>query len=240
MPIPTHEPVWWGSAIWLGGVIAAAFLIAWLSGTRLHIRRVWYIPLLLALTAGLSIGYLSWLGVGLTDVASAHWGWGLLAAALAPVVLYKPMQHQPVTRHVQGGQLRREIVWEGGAYGIAEGVLLSALPPFITWQMVHALGWDGNGVEAVARWTLPVVAAAVVVVIHHLGYWNFRNRILLPVSLGLTVLTVGFLVTASWIAPALGHVFMHVEGTVHGIDMPPNDRPVTRAAIPVRNLATLR
>jgi hypothetical protein len=233
MLVPVHEPVWWGSLIWLCAVTLAAFTVAWLSG-RLRIRRFWYIPLLFALTAALTIGYLAWLGVGFADVASTRWGWGLLAAAIVPVVLYKPLQHQPVTRHVQGKQLRQEFAWAGGVYGVAEGVLLSALPPFITWQMVHALGWDGGGVEAFARWALPIAAGAAVVVIHHLGYWNYRNKILLPITLGLSVLNVAFLVTGSWIAPALGHVFMHMEATVHGTDMPPNARPdgTSQPAIP--------
>jgi len=225
MPVPAVEPVWWGSLLWLVGVAGAAFLVAWLTGTRLHIRRTWYIPLLLVVTVGLGVGYLAWLGVGFADVATAGWGWGLVAAFVAPVLLYKPMQHQPVTRHVSGRQLRRELVWECGVYGPAEGVLLSGLPPYITWQMVHALGWDGGGLELLARWALPILAASAVVVVHHLGYWNFRNRILLPVTLGLSVLTVAFLITGSWIAPALGHVFMHVEATLHGTDMPPNERP---------------
>lgn len=224
MIVPVDAHAWWGSLIWLCVVAVAAFGIAWSSG-RFHIRRVLYIPLLFATTAAVCLGYLAWLGVGLTDVASTRWAWGLLAAAIAPIVLYKPMQHQPVTRHVQGTQLRRELVWEGGVYGVAEGVLLSALPPFITWQMVHSLGWNGGGAEALARWGLPLVAAAAVVVIHHLGYWNYRNRMLVPITIGLSVLSVGFLVTASWIAPALGHVFMHVEATLHGTEMPPNDRP---------------
>lgn len=234
MPVPIHEPAWWGSLIWLVGVTAAAFAIAWLSGSRLHIRRVWYIPALFALTAGLSLGYIAWLGVGFADVTTARWSWGLLAAVIAPVLLYKPLQHQPVTRHVHGRQLRWELFWEGGVYGVAEGVLLSALPPFITWQMVHALGWTGTA-GGIARWTLPMVAAAVVVVIHHLGYWNCRNRILVPITLALSALTAGFLVTASWIAPALGHVFMHAEATTHGIEMPPVERVPLDAVAPVES-----
>lgn len=99
----------------------------------------------------------------------------------------------------------------------------------MTWQMVHALGWTGTG-GAFARWGLPIFAAAAVVIIHHLGYWNCRNKILVPISLGLTVLTVGFLVTGSWIAPALGHVFMHFEATKHGIEMPPVKRPLATMA----------
>lgn len=237
MPVPIHEPAWWGSLIWLVGVTAAAFVVAWLTGTRLHIRRTLYVPILFAVTAGLAVGYVAWLGVGFGDVASAHWGWGLLAAAIAPIVLYKPLQHQPVTRHVEGRQLRWELFWEGGVYGAAEGVLLSALPPFITWQMVHELGWSGTG-GAIARWSLPILAAAAVVVIHHLGYWNCRNKILLPITIALSVLTVGFLVTASWIAPALGHVFMHFEATTHGVEMPPVDRPAIDVGLEQERLVT--
>lgn len=239
MPVPAHEAVWWGSLLWLVGVTGVAFLVAWLTGTRLHIRRGIYVPILFAVTTGLAIGYVAWLGVGFADVASARWGWGVLAAVIAPILLWKPLTHQPVDRHVEGRQLRWELFWEGGVYGIAEGVLLSALPPFITWQMVHSLGWTGTG-GGLARWALPIVAAGAVVVIHHVGYWNCRNKILIPITLALSVLTVGFLVTGSWIAPALGHVFMHFEATVHGIEMPPVERSASAThAIPQENLVTV-
>lgn len=224
MPVPAHEAAWWGSLLWLVGVTAVAFLVAWASGTRLHIRRGTYIPILFAVTAGLAVGYVAWLGVGFNDIATARWGWGLLAGVIAAVVLWKPLTRQPTTRHVEGRQLRRELLWEGGFYGTAEGVLLSGLPPFITWQMVHSLGWTGVG-GGLARWALPIIAAGAVVVVHHLGYWNCRGKILIPITLALSVLTIGFLVTGSWIAPALGHVLMHFEATVHGIEMPPVERP---------------
>jgi len=160
-------------------------------------------------------------------VLTTRWGWGLVAAVVAPLLLAFPLSRQPATRHVAGRRLVWELGWEGVVYGAAEGVLLSALPAFITWQMVHALAWAGPG-AAVARWTLPLLGAAFVIVVHHLGYWNCRGEILVPITLALTVLTAGFLLTASWIAPALGHVFMHFEATVHGIEMPPVQRPAPR------------
>jgi hypothetical protein len=238
MPVPAHEAVWWGSLLWLVGATAAAFVVAWLSGTRLHIRRGVYVPILFTVAAGLAVGYIAWLGVAFADVATAGWGWGLLAAVVAPIVLWKPMTHQPVDRHVEGRQLRWELFWEGGVYGVSEGVLLSGLPPFITWQMVHSLGWAGSG-GGFARWALPITAAGVVVVIHHLGYWNCRNRILIPITLALSVLTVGFMITASWIAPALGHVFMHFEATIHGVEMPPVERPSQITQPPRAELLTV-
>jgi len=221
MPVPTAEASWGGSLLWLVGLAAAAFGIAWLSGTRLHIRKGLYIPLLLGLTAALALGYLAWLGVGFVDVLGHHWGWGLLGAVVSGLLLVGPVRRQPVDRPVYGRQRASALAWEGLPYGIAEGVLLSALPPFMAWQMAHSRGWTG-----VAQWALSIGAAAAVVVIHHLGYWSCRNRILLPISLGLTVLTVAFLVTGSWIAPALGHVFVHVTCILHGAEMPPHDRPV--------------
>lgn len=229
MPVPIHEPVWWGSLLWLIGIATSAFVIAWLPGTRLRIKRPVYVPMLLAVTAGLSAGYVAWLGIGVTDVITARWGWGLLAAVIIPVVLAEPISRQPVTMHVRGRRLAWEFAWEGGVYGTAEGVLLSALPPFVTWQMVHALGWSGTAGDF-ARWILPVAAAAAVVLIHHLGYWSCRNIILLPITAGLSVLSIAFVITGSWIAPALGHIFMHMELTAHGAEMPPEQRPVPEAS----------
>lgn len=239
MPVPVHEAAWWGSLLWLGAVSAVAFIVAWLTGTRLHIRRVWYIPLLFTATFGLAAGYIAWLGLGFTDVLTVHWGWGLLAGVIAAALLFKPMSRQPVTRQVpHGRQLRWEMLWDDGIYGTAEGVLLSALPPFITWQMVHALGWTGPS-GALARWSLSILAGAAVVVIHHLGYWNFRNKVLIPVTLGLSVLSVAFLVTGSWIAPVVAHILMHSRATLRGVELPPAERPGTVAATPPRLLVEI-
>ena len=83
MPIPTSDAPWWGSLIWLLGATAAAFGLAWLSGTRLHIRKGLYIPLLTVVTAGLSAGYVAWLGVDVTDVITVRWQWGLVAIPLS-------------------------------------------------------------------------------------------------------------------------------------------------------------
>src|SRR5258708_2728393 len=110
-------------------------------------------------------------------------------------------------------------------------MLLSGLPAFMTWQMVHALAWAGAP-GTLGRWTLPIVASAAVIVIHHLGYWNYRNRILVPVTLGCSLLTLAYLVTGSFVAPTLGHILMHLGADVHGVEMPPKERPTTTGGEP--------
>ncbi len=59
-----------------------------------------------------------------------------------------------------------------------------------TWQLVHSLGWGGFG-GGLARWTLPVLASIAVIVVHHLGYAEYRNRQLVAISAGCGLLTVG-------------------------------------------------
>jgi hypothetical protein len=206
-------------------VAVAAFGVAWLSGTRLHIRKGPYIPLLFAVTAGVSAGYVAWLGADVREIVLARWGWGLLVGMVVAAALARPARRQPVDRPVEGRQRSIALGWEGIVYGTAEGVLLSALPAFVAWQLVESAGWSGTS-GFVARWTLPVVASTAVIVIHHLGYWNYRNRRLIPVTLALTVQTMGFVITGSWLAPVMTHILLHSVLIIHGAEMPPHDRPV--------------
>ena len=69
--------------------------------------------------------------------------------------------------------------------------------------MVHALGWAGTA-GGIARWTLPLLAATA---------------------------AAGFLVTASWLTPAVAHIVLHVTLIIHGSEMPPCDRSVDVVSI---------
>jgi hypothetical protein len=37
----------------------------------------------------------------------------------------------------------------------------------------------------------------VIIIAHHLGYWEYRNRLLLPIAVGCGLISLGYLVTAS-------------------------------------------
>lgn len=240
MPVPVSDASWWGSLLWLAGLTAVAFFVAWITGTRLHIRRAAYIAILFVVTGALTAGYIAWLGVGAKDVLTTRWGWGILVGLVVGVVLALAMRTQPVDRHVPRDRLPALLLWEGVVYGTGEGMLLSGLPAFMTWQMVHSLGWSGTAGD-IARWTLPVVAAAAVILLHHLGYWHCRNRILVPIVLGCSGLTVAYVATASFIAPTLGHIVMHFGAVLHGVEMPPKERPTAAEGLrPIDGRAALR
>ncbi len=221
MPVPVSPVPWAGSLIWLAALAAVSFLVTWVAADKLRMRRTLYIAVLTVVTAAMTAGYIAWAGVSVTDLLTTHWAWGLLAAPLCGAFLIVGMTRLPVTRRLTGRRLGVALLWEAVVYGTTEGVLLSALPVLMAWQMVHSLGWQGAG-GAIARWTLPIAASILIVIVHHLGYWEYRNRLLLPISAGCGLLSVGYLVTASPIAPVLGHVLGHATSLVHGAELPPH------------------
>lgn len=231
MPVPVSPASWTGSLLWLLSVVAVAFAVSWVVATRLRVKRAPYIAVLSVVTAAMAVGYVAWLGVGTVDLLTARWGWGLLAAALCGGFMAFGMTRMPVTQRLAGGRLVAGLLWDGVVYGLAEGVLLSALPVLITWQMVHSLGWSGVG-GGIARWTLPILASVVVIVVHHLGYADYRNRLLVPITAGCGLLSLGYLVTASPVAPALGHVIGHMSGLLHGAELPPAEHLPPAPAAP--------
>jgi hypothetical protein len=218
MPVPVSPAPWAGSLLWLLALAVASFLVPWIATDKLGMRRTPYIGVLAAVTAALAAGYVAWLGVGAVDLLTANWAWGLIVAPIAGLFLALAIRRLPGGPRLTGRRFAVALAWEAVIYGTTEGVLLSVLPVLMTWQMIHSLGWPGVG-GAIARWTLPIAASIAVIVIHHLGYWEYRNRLLQPIALGCGLM---YLVTGSPIAPILAHVISHAASLHHGSEMPPH------------------
>lgn len=224
MPVPVTPGPWVGSLLWLIGVAAASFAVSELVATKYRVAREPYIGVLTLVTAALTVGYVVWAGLDPVQLLTTHWAWGIAGAMLVPLVLSVLIMRRPVESRSTGSSPAIAVLWESVVYGVAEGVLLSTLPVLITWQMIHGLGWSGAA-GTVALWTLPIVASVAVIVVHHLGYWEYRNRELRSISLGCGLLSVGYLLTGSPIAPALGHILLHGALLRHGEELPPHPRP---------------
>ena len=234
IPFPGEPADPAGSLLWLLAIIVASFLVSWLFATRWRVRRDPYIAVLGVVTFGLAAGYLLWAGIDFGEVLSSAWVPGLAAGAIAGAITALAMTRMPATLHRHGADEGIAFAWEGLVYGVTEGVLLSALPAFVAWQMVHALGWTGAAGD-VGVWLVALLASAVVIVVHHLGYWEYRNRSLVPIVIACGLLTVAFLLTGSVLAPVVGHVIMHSAAIAHGTELPPHPREAL--SVPSRGMA---
>ncbi len=228
MPLPDPSLSWWMTLAALGVITTAAFLVSWLCTEVLHLPRAVYLATLMILTGVLAYGYLAWSGTDGIAFISAHWGWGVLGAALSGLAGFAAVLAGARRRGLPAPPRRRpvravgEMIWEGLLYGAAEGMLLSVLPVLAAWQTFALLGWTDTAFGAIGSGILAIVASAFVIWIHHLGYREFRGtpEIALPI-LGCGVLSVAYLLTRSPIAAMGGHILLHTGMEIRGVPMPP-------------------
>jgi hypothetical protein len=124
------------------------------------------------------------------------------------------------------------MLWEGLVYGIAEAVLLATLPVLVVWQTCDALGWTDGGWARVGSGALAIVGSLVVILVHHLGYRQFRTRAGRPALFGALavcgVQAVAFLASGNALAPIVAHIVLHGQLLMRGEELPPR---VSREAV---------
>ena len=176
--MPVADPSFgWQQAVAAFAIITvAAFLVTWILTDRLRIPRAPYIPMLLAVALGLGVGYLAWSGTSASDLLSSGVGWGLAAGLIAAAIALPLVRQLPAHPHASGTRLVGLMLWEGLVYGIAEAVLLSTLPVLAVWQALVDLGWTANGWAKVGSGALVLLGALVVILVHHVGYAEFRTE----------------------------------------------------------------
>jgi hypothetical protein len=230
MPIPSETAPWAGSLIWLLALALAAFVVSWLVADRLRASQVTYVGVLTLMTAAFTTGYLAWAGISIRDFIADRWLWGVAVGVLAGAVPAFAMARMRATVPAGHGIRRAErAAWDGVVYAVSEGLLLSTLPALMAWQMVHSLGWSGTA-GAGSRVVLPLLASIAVIVVHHLGYPEFREpRQMSLAVIGCGLLTVGFLITGNILTAPVGHVLMHTAAVLHGTELPPHREPAATA-----------
>jgi hypothetical protein len=107
--------------------------------------------------------------------------------------------------------------------------LLATLPVLAVWQATEALGWTDTAWAKAGSGALAVVGALFVILVHHLGYQEFRARaarkMLSGALVGCGIQALAFLLTGNVLAPVVAHIVLHGQLTLRGIEMPPTSHP---------------
>jgi hypothetical protein len=221
----------WGSQLtWLLAIALASFLVTWIFTDLLHLEQTPYIAVLAVMTGALLTGYLSWSNTDWVTFLSYQWLWGLVGAIIASsliiVGLLRSSRSQPEmlgsVPRPEGIHLVGALLWEGLVYGMAEGLLLSVLPVLITWQALSSLHWTQSWYGIILSGIIALGASVVVIVVHHLGYREYRGRKLLSAEVGCAPLSLAYLLTLNPLAAGVGHSILHMAAVLRGIELPPH------------------
>ena len=220
----------WQEALAAYAIITlAAFLVTWVLTDLLKIRRTYYVPMLLAVALGLGAAYCTWSGTSVGELLTSRVGWALVAGTIAAAVAVPLVRRLPAHPHATGGRLVGLMLWEALVYGIAEAVLLSTLPVLAVWQATADLGWTDDGWARIGSGALAIVGALVVILVHHLGYAEFRTEAgrvgLLAALVVCGMQAVAFLATGNALAPIVAHIVLHGHLLLRGEELPPARLP---------------
>jgi hypothetical protein len=117
-------------------------------------------------------------------------------------------------------------MWFGIAYGIIDGLLLNVMPVVAVLSIFPEKNLMGNISGQVFVGLFALLASLMVTLLYHLGYPEFRNRSVLLVLLGNTIITLTFILSGNPLAAVLTHTIMHVAAVFSGpettIQLPPH------------------
>jgi hypothetical protein len=217
-----------GNLLWFVAVATIAFLVSWFLTERMGFGRTSYVGALAVVTGAVTAGYLFWSGLGV-EFWTNDWTWGLVGAGLTATFLTLLLSRMivPSASHPKSVGLA-QVVWDAVVYGAAEGLLLSVLPVVIVWQAAM-----GQNVGAIGSGALALAASLVVIVVHHLGYADFRGKKMRQALIGCVPLSLAYLLTGSPIAAMVAHMVLHYVAIRRGMELPPAE-PIQAKRIPAR------
>lgn len=230
MPVGADPSFGWQEATEAFVVIAVvAFLVTWIVTDLAHVRRGPYVGILTLVALSLGWGYLARSGTSLADLVVSGWVSGVVAGVLAGAIVAPALRRMPTRPHPVGPRLAARLLWVGVVYGTAEALLLATLPVLALWQGADALGWTDAGWSRVASGTIAILGAMCVIVVHHIGYREFRARGARSKMVGAlaacSVQALAFLLTGNILAPVVAHVLLHGQMIMRGIETPPVEVP---------------
>jgi len=204
-----------GNLLWFAAVAIIAFLVSWYFTERMGLGRTLYVGALALVKGAVTAGYLMWSGLGI-EFWTNSWAWGLVGAVVTATFLTLLLSRMIVADSRPKSIGFAQVAWDAVVYGAAEGLLLSVLPVVIVWQA--AMGQD---VGAIGSGALALAASLVVIVVHHLGYADFRGKKMRQALIGCVPLSLAYLLTGSPIAPMGAHMVLHYVAMRRGMELPP-------------------
>jgi len=209
---------WWLHVLWvfgaafLGMAVAAVF-----AGIFRLPRNVYLVPYAL-LGSTYLYAYVRWSKLDLKEFIRRHWVWGLIGGTLVSVFGVWAVLHQPLSPMPEGLELFFNLAWLGIVYGTVDGLLLSVLPVFAIWEALREAVWRKRVFGGVISGLLALAGSLMVVAIYHLGYPEFRGpQVIFPI-VGVSLMSLIYILTGSPLSAVISHVAMHIAAVLYGLE----------------------
>jgi hypothetical protein len=214
---------------WLVGGFAFAFLVPFVLADVLDLPRDLYYAVYVVGVAAF-FGLWAWAtGQSLGEMARRRWVLALvLGLAVAGLLTLVVLRTEDATSRPGGLELVGAVLWRGVAYGLADGLLLSAFPILVVFAMFAGTKLRRGLAGTIAIGIAALAASLMMTAVYHLGYSDFRSEKLRKPVAGDVVWSVPTLVTLNPIGAPIAHAGLHTSAVLHSYEtdtfLPPHEQ----------------
>jgi hypothetical protein len=205
---PSRQLMWFACACGL------AFVVPFLGVSVLDLQHDLYYLGYFAVTLAVIAGYVRLERIDVAAVFGKRWRWSLLAGVMmAAFLVVNVFTTEDATARPHGAYFVFELLWRGLGYGLVDALLLTVLPCFVAYTLLHG---RVSGIRGKLRFTaLTVPLVIIITATYHLGYPQYREDGLSRPETGNLLITIPSLVTANPLGSLVAHTSQHIAAVTH-------------------------
>jgi hypothetical protein len=212
---------------WLGAGLAAGFGVPFVFADTLDLPRDVYYAVYIAFVLIFFGLWAKKTGQSLSAMVRRRWLLSVGLALAASMVLGAIVLGKEATARPDGIELVAAVLWRGVAYGLADGLFLSAFPILAVFALFEGT-WLRKRLRGVIAVGLAALAASMAMTAaYHAGYGEFRSeKVRQPVA-GDVIWSAPTLLTLNPIGAPIAHAGMHVTAVLRSYEtdlfLPPHE-----------------
>jgi hypothetical protein len=204
---------------WLAAGLVLAFALPYLLTDLTTINRDLYYGIYAAAVFGLFALWVRDTVDRPRALLTRNWKLGALLGIVFACATVAIVLSDKATTHPHGVRFLAAILWRGGVYGAADGVLLSVFPILAVVAALSSRPLRERSKRALAGiGALALAVSLLFTAVYHVGYADFRGEKLRKPLIGDVVWSAPTLATLSPIGAPLAHIGLHVAAVVHAYD----------------------
>jgi hypothetical protein len=206
---------------WLAAGAAGSFLVPFVLADQLGLQRDLYYALYILFVLALCAGWMHDTGQSMRALVTRRWRLALVLAAIFSIVaVFMVLGAEAPASHPGGVEFIAALLWRGLAYGLADGLLLTAFPILLVFAAYAARsgGQARTRATTVRIGALALLASLAMTGIYHLGYEDFRgDKVTRPMA-GDLIWSPATLLTLNPVGAPIVHGTMHITAVAHSYD----------------------
>jgi hypothetical protein len=225
--VPRAAPEAVRQLVWFAAVSVVAFLVPYLGVSVFDLQHDVFYLVYFAVTLA-AVAYVRVESVEVAEVFRQRWRWSLgVGLVVAAFLVFNVFNTSDATARPHGAYFVFELFWRGVGYGVADTLLLTILPCFVAYKLLHG---HVAGLKGKLRFTaLALPQVLIVAATYHWGCPQYWQDGLSRPETGNVLISIPTLAIVNPVGSVVAHVSQHITAVTHAYESRILNPPETKS-----------